>query len=238
VSRMFKTITRTWNPFTGCRFTCSYCWARKLMEGRLRHLTRYKDGFLPTLHPDRVNPHFRPGDFVFVCDLGDIAFAPVVVKDLVMAVVRNHPDTRFLLQSKDPGVFANYFGGYRFHEANLYLGTTLETNRWDGYRFSSAPSPHNRYAELKQYSGHKFISIEPIMDLDVEIMVDWLREIQPDIVEVGADNYRSDLPEPSWGKVEALLEALRKFVPTVVEKDGLQRLKGGTTRYERRIHHR
>jgi len=223
---MFKTVTQTWNPFTGCHFDCTYCWARRLIEGRLRHLARYKGGFSPTLHPDRSNPYFRASDFVFVCDLGDIAFAPAAVMDVVVEVIKKHPDTKFLLQSKDPGVFANYFG-YRFNQANLYLGTTLETNRWEGYRhFSSAPSPRNRCAELKEYSGHKFVSIEPIMDFDVAVLVDWLGEVRPDIVEVGADNYHHNLPEPPWEKVETLLESLQNFVPRVVEKDRLERLKG------------
>ena len=64
------------------------------------------------------------------------------------------------------------------------------------------------------------------MDFDLEVMTRWLREIKPDIVEIGADNYHNHLCEPSWEKVRALLESLRKFVPRVVEKDGLERLKG------------
>ncbi|MCL0048393.1 hypothetical protein M1N20_02975 [Dehalococcoidia bacterium] len=73
---------------------------------------------------------------------------------------------------------------------------------------------------------HKFISIEPIMDFDLEVLTQWLDRIKPGIVEVGADNYCNHLPEPPWWKVEALLKNLRGICPRVVEKEGLERLEG------------
>jgi hypothetical protein len=50
--------------------------------------------------------------------------------------------------------------------------------------------------------------------------------MQPDIIEVGADNYHNHLPEPPWSKVKALLGKLRGISPRVVEKEGLERLRG------------
>lgn len=64
------------------------------------------------------------------------------------------------------------------------------------------------------------------MDFDLGGFVHWLEMLRPEIVEIGADNYKHHLNEPPWWKVEALLEELRRFVPRVVEKDGLERLKG------------
>jgi DNA repair photolyase len=29
---MFPDVSETWNPITGCRFGCVYCWARRLAE--------------------------------------------------------------------------------------------------------------------------------------------------------------------------------------------------------------
>jgi hypothetical protein len=43
---------------------------------------------------------------------------------------------------------------------------------------------------------------------------------------VGADNHNHRLSEPSATKLYELLAELHKFVPTVVEKEGLERLKG------------
>jgi len=70
------------------------------------------------------------------------------------------------------------------------------------------------------------------MNFHLRTMVDWIKEIGPEIVEIGPDNYNNNLPEPAsfvsgcrapW-KVRTLLEMLRDFVPTVVEKPGLSRL--------------
>lgn len=219
MSRMFKTVTRTWHVFSGCRYQCSYCWARDFILERLQHLPKYQNGFEPTFHPEELKKKFRPGDFVGVALMGDISFADTEARRLIMDKTTWFPKTNFLIQSKDPGSF-----GLWPKWDNLYFGTTIESNR--DYKVSKALPPINRYSTMFLLkSPHKFISIEPIMDFDLDVLVRWMQDIHPEIVEVGADNYHHGLPEPSPEKVEQLLEALRGFVPRVVEKEGLERLK-------------
>lgn len=222
MTRMFKTITRTWNPYTGCLFDCAYCWARQLVKERLQPQgKKYKDGFIPSFHSEELNRRFKPGDFVFVSDMGDISFATGEWRRIIIEKVAEFPDAKFLFQSKDPSILHSTL----LRLPNIYVGTTIETNR--DYGVTKAPPPFARYMHLWNVAhAHKFLSIEPVMDFDLETLVRWVRNIQPEIVEVGADNYSNNLPEPAWDKVEALLETLRKFVSSVVEKEGLERLKG------------
>lgn len=227
MSRMFKTITKTWNVFTGCSFECSYCWSRQLVKTRLAHTDKYKKcSFEPTFHPGELYRAFKPGKFVFVASMGDIAFASTDQRHAILERAKELQETRFLFQSKNPSIFTD--GIFSNLPDNIYLGTTLETNL---YRedISKAPSPAVRYIGLQRVScTRRFISIEPVMDFDPEALVMWLKNLKPEIVEVGADNYKNNLPEPSWDKVDELLRALREFVPTVIEKDGLERLKGAS----------
>ncbi len=223
MSRMFKTITKTWNPFTGCLFNCTYCWSRKLVTGRLKDTPKYREnGFALTFHPNELKTKFKPKEFVFVSSMGDISFANNYEWEAILRVIRNYPDTKFLVQTKSPMLFLNNWQ-WPLH---VYHGTTIETNRKNEL-ISKAPPVTRRYHDMR-YNGHphKFISIEPVMDFDLDILLEWIKEISPEIVEVGADNYHNHLVEPPWEKVEALLEALCKFVPRVVEKDGLERLRG------------
>lgn len=228
MSRMFKSITRTWNVFVGCNFDCSYCNARKLALSRLKHLARYKDGFKPHLVQSELERTFKPGEFIFVAYMGDITWASLHELRAILARINLFPHTRFLICSKDPHTFNK--PGVTF-PPNVYLGTTIETNR--DYHLTKAPPPIDRFRELTGFPhSHKFLAIEPIMDFDLKELIHWVELLRPDIIEVGADNYYNNLPEPSPKKLEQLLEALRNLCPQVIEKVGLARLlkrqdKGG-----------
>lgn len=232
MSRMFLidgAPMKTWNVQIGCDFNCLYCNARKLALTRLKHSLRYRDGFKP--HPvlSELRKRFHPGDFVFVGYMGDISFANRRFVKIILSIIEEQPDVRFLFCSKNPMVY--HWWGLRYPD-NLYLGATIETN-YD-FKVSKAPEPFHRYRAMKLLDHpHKFISIEPLMDFHLRTLVDWMREIDPEIIEVGPDNYHNNLVEPNavasrfrapW-KVRWLLDGLREFCPNVIEKKGLERLK-------------
>jgi hypothetical protein len=67
----------------------------------------------------------------------------------------------------------------------------------------------------------KIITVEPILDFDVEILTAWLREIHPHVVYVGYDNHgvteKLKLPEPSIEKVKEFLTQLTDFTKVRVK---------------------
>lgn len=222
MSRMFKSITGTWNVFVGCGFDCTYCNARKAALTRFRHLARYRHGFKPHLVESELDRKFKPGEFIFVAYMGDISFASIETIGAIRGKTFDYPDTKFLIQSKNPSCFKRW--GIPFPR-NVYLGTTIESN-YD-YNLTKAPLPIDRLRGLLTYEHpRKFISIEPIMDFNTVILTNWLELLQPDIVEVGADNYHNHLPEPPGWKIKSFLKVLREICPKVIEKDGLERLMG------------
>lgn len=199
------------------------CWARRLAETKLKDTPRYKDGFIPKLVEKELNTRFKPGEFVFVSDMGDLFgdWVPTEWIEDVLEIIMFSKNSKFLLQTKNPKRFQEFTLPY-----NTYLGTTIETNR--DYSLSKAPAPFERYYWMKKLiikPPYKFLSIEPIMDFDLDQLLYWIEEINPSIIEVGADNYKNNLPEPSWDKVERLLKGLREICPDVKEKDGLERLR-------------
>ena len=217
MSKMFRSITATWNPFSGCLFSCSYCWAKRLATGKLAK--SYPNGFTPTFHEKRVNRKFKTGEFVFVSSMGDISFCDNLFPEIIGTIEDNH-QAKFLLQTKNPAMFISVD-----FPSNVYTGVTIETNR-DTSLFSKAPPTYQRaYDMCMNQHQHKFLSIEPIMDFDLDMFATWIYDIDPEIVEIGADNYHNNLPEPSWDKVSKLIEILILHGVAVVRKDGLERLK-------------
>ena len=222
-SRMFHVggrPMRTWNCHVGCFFECTYCNARRLATTRLKHSPRYKDGFPPHMVREEFGRRFKPGDFVFVGYMGDISFAsrPIIID--LCRIIQEQPQVDFLFCSKSP---VHYWSWNLQWPDNLYLGATIETNR--DYKLTQAPAPFYRYLAMSALSyPKKFLSIEPICDFDLDVMLSWILEIKPDIIEVGADNYHNNLPEPPWDKVKQLLSSLRESIPTVIEKVGLENL--------------
>ncbi|MBA7601842.1 hypothetical protein ES703_08926 [subsurface metagenome] len=227
-SRMFQVggkPMKTWNVWVGCDYLCTYCNARKAALTRLKHSPRYRNGFMPHLVEEELGRKFKPGDFVFVGYQGDISFAWRQLIVNLCCSITEQPDVDFLFCSKSP---LHYWYWHIVWPENLRLGATIETNR--DYHLTRAPAPLYRYMAMRALDHpKKFISLEPICDFDLDKMLSWMAEINPQIIEVGADNYHNNLPEPPWEKVEKLLNGLKTFCPTVVEKVGLHRLEKSVT---------
>lgn len=207
-----RTMT-TWNVFTGCRFACSYCWAKHMVETRLKNTAKYQAcGFEPTFHPLEIGRKFKPGDWVFVAALGDISFAREEELRAIFQVIKAHPDTKFLVQSKDP----HSFFWWTWWPDNVCFGTTIESNR--DYDKSKAPPPLGRFQNISKIQHpHKFLSIEPILCFDLEVIFSWVKDIAPEIVEIGYDNYNNSLPEPTLRETLELSHRLSSFTKVVLK---------------------
>lgn len=205
---MFDNITKTWNPVVGCLHNCTYCWARRLAETKLKDVERYRDGFVPTLVEKELNKRFHR-EFVFVSDMGDL-FGEWVPEEWITKVIdaiKQSPTSNFLFLTKNPGKYLKYVERY---PENLVLGATIETNR--DYNVSNCPTTYERYKYMRELPfKNKVVSIEPIMDFDLEIFVQWLKDIGPVLVHVGYDNYNHNLPEPLLSKTYQLIDQLRAF---------------------------
>jgi hypothetical protein len=71
----------------------------------------------------------------------------------------------------------------------------------------------------KANAYHKMISIEPILDFDLEILVEWIRKIKPDFVSIGADSKGHNLPEPNRNDVDILIKNLREFTDVRIKSN-------------------
>jgi hypothetical protein len=67
------------------------------------------------------------------------------------------------------------------------------------------------------------ISIEPILDFDLDEFLPGIKNVSPKFVSIGADSKGHNLPEPPAGKVKELIQELQKFTEVKV-KDNLKRI--------------
>jgi hypothetical protein len=68
------------------------------------------------------------------------------------------------------------------------------------------------------------VSVEPIMDFDLDEFVILIRNCKPTFVSIGADSKGHHLSEPSYDKIRQLITRLGEFTE-VREKSNLSRLK-------------
>lgn len=203
---MYPWVTHTWNPIRGkCPHECSYCFMRLYA--------------LPELHlaERELQTNLGCDNVIFVGSSTDM-WADQVPQHWIDTVighcVRFYND--YLFQTKNPKRFNSVL-----FPPNTFLGTTIESNRpWNG---SHAPSPEMRYEAMRVLAGRKMVSIEPVMDFDLEEFAGWLEKIRPQFVSIGADSKGHQLPEPSPKKISNLLEELSKFTEVRL-KDNLKRL--------------
>jgi protein gp37 len=185
----------SWNPITGCRNGCDYCWARKFNDRYFK-----TDFNIPRFYPERLKdkipeiPKQRnyiaaaispDKPVIFTVDMGDIFSKGIesIWQYKVFGYIESHPEANFLLLSKVPKLFLYW----TYLPKNTFIGTSLDF-------------AHNskRIIFIKQMGmlGYRtFVNIEPLMSRMDEVDFSGI-----DFVIVGALTGRKYRPDPTWHK--------------------------------------
>jgi len=127
----------TWNPVTGCTKTspgCDNCYAER-MSRRLKAMGQdgYKEGFRPTIHPERLDQptRWKKPRKVFVCSMGDL-FHKAIPESFIENVYRQmvaNPRHIFQVLTKRPDRMRDFLRSNKVHERafpHIYHGVTVE----------------------------------------------------------------------------------------------------------------
>lgn len=217
---MYDWIYKTLNPIRGaCPHQCSYCYVKK---SRVKKLYEGK----PYLAENVFKQSLGKGRFWFIGSMIDIFAEEIETRWIEKILNRcSQFDNEYLFQSKNPQRFWEF--SLSFPELAI-LGTTIETNR-EYKEMGQAPSPINRFENMEALSETLpvMVTIEPIMDFDVQILSEWIIDIYPEWVNIGADSKNNNLPEPSPDKIIELIGHLRFKDIEVRIKNNLKRLLKG-----------
>ena len=211
---MYDFVTHTWNAIKGkCFHDCSYCYMKRF--GNLKPV-RFDEKELKTA--------LGQGNFIFVgssCDM----FATDIPEEWILKTLKHCEkyDSKYLFQTKNPERFMDFIGACVVSDKSV-LCTTIESNRWYPEIMGKSPDPKERARWMSEIDCiDKYVTIEPILDFNVEEMVELIKKCNPVQVNIGADSGGNRLTEPSWGKVQLLITELNKFT-VISRKKNLDRL--------------
>jgi DNA repair photolyase len=165
------------------------------------------------------------GNTIFVGNSNDM-FASNIPDDWIDKTIDHCKkfNNTYVFQTKNPGRLVEM----EIKLPKLNIGTTIETNRQDlSNLISKAPSVFDRslaMTKLHNLGIKTFITIEPIMEFDLNDLVDLIVQASPDFINIGADSKFSGLIEPSKAKVDQLIQTLKSKGMTIREKTNLGRL--------------
>jgi DNA repair photolyase len=209
---MYDFVTHTWNTIKGkCPHGCSYCYMKRW--GQLKDVRFDKSELKTDLGSD---------NFIFVGSSCDI-FAESIPEAWIKSTLAhcNIHNSRYLLQTKNPDRLANF--AYMMDPDKYVLCTTIESNHNE--KNNAPPVAERAYAmSILSEIYPTYVTIEPIMEFDLNELVSLIEKCKPAQVNIGADSGKNGLTEPSErGKVEALIDLLETFT-IVNQKKNLKRL--------------
>ena len=212
---MYSFVTHTWNTVKGeCPHGCHYCYMKKW--GKQKPV-RFDEKELKT--------DLGSGNFIFVgssCDM----FAEKIPESWIGATLRYCKlfDNTYLFQSKNPRRFLEW---ELLYTEKVVFGTTIESNI-QHKEMGCAPSPAYRTAALQELGVNGFrtmVTIEPVMDFNLDYMLFLINACKPRSVNIGANtNTKVRLSEPSPEKINKLIDKLREITEVKI-KPNLKRLR-------------
>lgn len=155
-SRSIEWAQWSWNPVTGCRHDCPYCYARDIA------LRFYPQEFEPSILPERFRapwntrvPEAAAGDVafknVFTCSMADLfgRWVPREWIETVIGIVRANPQWNFLFLTKFPKRYAEFE-----FPVNAWLGTSVDCQ-------ARVKNAEDAFAKIG--GGTKWLSVEPLL---------------------------------------------------------------------------
>lgn len=223
---MYKFVSHTHAHLGGqCEHFCSYCYVDNPRFGRPE---KFKGPI--RLLENEFNVKYGTGKTIFIEHCNDM-FAEGV-KDGMIIQILNHcfgyPGNTYVFQTKNPARYTHF----DFPMGSI-LGTTIESDiLFEG--ISKAPPPYERYLAMKTLfvkgarglNLRKFVTIEPILRFNPDVLAQWLDEIRPEFINIGADSKGHGLPEPNSDTVRTLIAKLQELKLEVRNKHNLERLLG------------
>ena len=145
----------SWNPVTGCKHNCPYCYARDIAN------RFYPHGFEPAIIPARLtaprnsrpraskNPAARN---VFTCSMADLfgRWVPEEWIDAVFTAVERAPEWNFLFLTKFPKRMID-----RAVPENVWLGTSVDLQ-------ARIPAVEDAFERVSAHTN--WLSIEPLIE--------------------------------------------------------------------------
>ena len=230
---MYDWVTHTHAHLRGkCTHECAYCYVQS-MGKRFPEMAEKYSGPV-TLDRKELEVAYGRNRLIFIEHMNDL-FAEQVPTSTILEVLNHcldYPDSNYVFQTKNPGRYQQFWHSIPF---GSILGTTVESNRVHPTVMGNAPSPFERtvgiQAAAMRENDHPrgryqtFITVEPILDFDVDEFAAMLIWANPTFVNIGADSKDNDLPEPPFGKVMELYDRLTRAGVEVKKKLNLDRLE-------------
>lgn len=216
MSNMYDFVQKTWNPVGGeCPHKCTYCYVERNKKRFPAHREKYSGE--QRLIESEMKRKFKPGETVFVGSCNDL-FASrhnYFCGDVIIKTGK-FDETTFIFQTKNPELM----NGWAYYSNNI-LCVTIESNRVYP-EMGNSPIPEKRIIDTSNHK-RRWVTIEPIMDFDLEEFVQLIKANKPEQVNIGADTGHNNLTEPPKEKILALIAELLTFTK-VVTKYNLNRL--------------
>jgi len=212
-----------------CPHRCSYCYVQR---NRFGVSPRYKGELRPIYQEFKVE--YGYGRTIFIEHMNDM-FANEIDSYWIINILehcRKYPSNTYVFQTKNPSRAFDFISHF---PEKFVIGTTIESNRLYE-NITKAPEPVLRFMGLMLFKARKvlggknmeiFITLEPILDFDVDALIEWFRTLQPDFINIGADSKNCHLPEPSKEKILELMSKCGEHNIPIRKKVNLTRIIGG-----------